>query len=63
MPNETGNPSLVPSILETSLPDPFVSNLGEDLLPYLQIPRLNLDFSGKSFNYTGLKLGILFQHT
>ena len=31
MPNETGNPSLVPSILETSLPDPFVSNLGEDV--------------------------------
>ena len=25
MPNETGNPSLIPSILESSLPDPFVS--------------------------------------
>ena len=31
MPNETVNPSLIPSILESSLPDPFVSNQGIDV--------------------------------
>ena len=31
MSNETGNPSLIPSILESSLPDPFVSNQGIDV--------------------------------
>ena len=31
MPNETGNPLLIPSILESSLPDPFVSNQGIDV--------------------------------
>ena len=31
MPSETGNPSLIPSILETRLPDPVVSNLDVDV--------------------------------
>ena len=31
MPSETGNPSLIPSILETCLPDPVVSNLDVDV--------------------------------
>ena len=30
MPNETRNPSMIPSILESSLPDPFVSNLAAE---------------------------------
>ena len=31
MSNETGNPSLIPAILETSLPDPLVSNRDIDV--------------------------------
>ena len=31
MPSEAGNPPLIPSILETSLPDPVVSNLDVDV--------------------------------
>ena len=31
MPSETGNPSLIPSILETSFPDPVLSNLDVDV--------------------------------
>ena len=31
MPSETGNPSLIPSILETRLPDHVVSNLDVDV--------------------------------
>ena len=59
---------IINKIFPESLRDKFaerstISKYGSWNTTDLQIPRLNLDFSRKGFNYTGLKPGILYQHT
>ena len=51
MPSETGNPSLIPSILENSLPDHVVSNLDVDVstVPWVpDSPKKEISFLGES---------------
>ena len=59
---------VINKIFPESLRDKFaerstISKYGTRNKTDLQIPRLNLDFSRKSFNYTGLKPGIQSQRT
>ena len=59
---------IINKICPDSLHDKFVgrstiSKCGTRKKADLQISRLSLGFSTKSFNYAGLKAGILYQHT